>query len=119
MPAFLCIEPILGHADRDGKCPLLGVKRTLRGRVAMSVIDPKRTSSMRLPGSQTALPMCSRQLAPAIVQRHDARLEPGRGHELQAQWWLQAGKQVWTVPGHHGVDHEAIFVHEVQALKRS
>jgi hypothetical protein len=35
--------------------------------------------------NQTAFPMCLKPLAPAIVQRHDARFEPCRGHELQEQ----------------------------------
>ena len=35
--------------------------------------------------NQTAFPMCLKPLAPAIVQRHDARFELYRGHELQEQ----------------------------------
>src|SRR5262252_3529239 len=31
-----------GHPDHSQQCPLLGVKRTLGGLVAMSVPDPKR-----------------------------------------------------------------------------
>src|SRR5262249_26546262 len=41
-----------GHHDPLVQCPLLGVKRTLGGLVAMSAIDPKRTlPSANLPTS--------------------------------------------------------------------
>ena len=33
-----------GHRDMLNQCPLLGVKRTLRGRASMSANDPKRKS---------------------------------------------------------------------------
>jgi hypothetical protein len=41
-----CMSPPLaqsGHHERADPCPLLGVKRTLVGRGAMSAFDPKRT----------------------------------------------------------------------------
>ena len=40
------MSPLLaqsGHLDPLNQCPLLGVKRTLRGGAAMSAFDPKRT----------------------------------------------------------------------------
>ena len=32
-----------GHSANEFRCPLLGAKRTLRGRTRMSAFDPKRT----------------------------------------------------------------------------
>src|SRR6516162_8500119 len=36
-----------GHPDTLNRCPLLGVKRTLRQLVAMSAFDPKRTLAIQ------------------------------------------------------------------------
>jgi hypothetical protein len=36
-----------GRAERDGECPLLGVKRTWLLHRKMSACDPKRTSKWR------------------------------------------------------------------------
>jgi hypothetical protein len=32
-----------GHPNALGRCPLSGVKQTMRGNVPMSAYDPKRT----------------------------------------------------------------------------
>src|SRR6516225_1775360 len=43
------MSPLLaqsGHPDTLNQCPLLGVKRTLVSRSAMSAFDPKRTYSL-------------------------------------------------------------------------
>src|SRR5262249_7865668 len=41
-----------GHLDPLNQCPLLGVKRTLCGRAAMSAFDPKRTFSRGVVAAQ-------------------------------------------------------------------
>src|SRR5215472_13142117 len=74
-------------------CPVLGVKQTWRERASMSVLtqsghcaDVLQCPLMTQSGHrQCVFKMCLKPLAPAIVQRHDARFEPCRGHELQAQ----------------------------------
>ena len=86
---------------------------TVLKKVFGTSVSPPVEPSVKIPA-----PVFAARLLPAIVQCHNPGSERGRAHELQTQRWLQAVEQIRTVTSQHRVDHEAIFVEEVQSLQR-